>query len=43
LSLFVSARREGLAITANMYCYTAGAAPVTPCRIVRDSQCKFKT
>ena len=26
-----AARREGLAITANMYCYTAGAAPLTAC------------
>jgi N-acyl-D-amino-acid deacylase len=26
-----TARREGLAITANMYCYTAGAAPLTAC------------
>jgi N-acyl-D-amino-acid deacylase len=26
-----SARKEGLAITANMYCYTAGAAPLTAC------------
>jgi N-acyl-D-amino-acid deacylase len=26
-----SARREGLAITANMYGYTAGAAPLTAC------------
>jgi len=26
-----AARREGLRITANMYCYTAGAAPLTAC------------
>jgi N-acyl-D-amino-acid deacylase len=26
-----AARKEGLAITANMYCYTAGAAPLTAC------------
>lgn len=26
-----AARREGLPITANMYCYTAGAAPLTAC------------
>jgi N-acyl-D-amino-acid deacylase len=26
-----AARREGLQITANMYCYTAGAAPLTAC------------
>jgi N-acyl-D-amino-acid deacylase len=26
-----AARRRGLAITANMYCYTAGAAPLTAC------------
>jgi N-acyl-D-amino-acid deacylase len=26
-----AARREGLAVTANMYCYTAGAAPLTAC------------
>ncbi len=26
-----AARREALAITANMYCYTAGAAPLTAC------------
>jgi N-acyl-D-amino-acid deacylase len=26
-----AARREGLPITANMYCYTAGAAPLTSC------------
>jgi N-acyl-D-amino-acid deacylase len=26
-----AARREGLALTANMYCYTAGAAPLTAC------------
>jgi N-acyl-D-amino-acid deacylase len=26
-----AARREGLAITADMYCYTAGAAPLTAC------------
>jgi N-acyl-D-amino-acid deacylase len=26
-----AARRQGLAITANMYCYTAGAAPLTAC------------
>jgi N-acyl-D-amino-acid deacylase len=26
-----AARREGLAISANMYCYTAGAAPLTAC------------
>src|SRR5271166_6025589 len=26
-----AARREGLSITANMYCYTAGAAPLTAC------------
>jgi len=26
-----AARREGLAITANMYCYTAGAASLTAC------------
>jgi N-acyl-D-amino-acid deacylase len=26
-----AARREGLTITANMYCYTAGAAPLTAC------------
>lgn len=26
-----SARKDGLAITANMYCYTAGAAPLTSC------------
>jgi N-acyl-D-amino-acid deacylase len=25
------ARRQGLPITANMYCYTAGAAPLTAC------------
>jgi N-acyl-D-amino-acid deacylase len=26
-----AARRDGLAVTANMYCYTAGAAPLTAC------------
>ena len=26
-----AARRDGWAITANMYCYTAGAAPLTAC------------
>jgi putative CocE/NonD family hydrolase len=26
-----AARRDGLALTANMYCYTAGAAPLTAC------------
>jgi N-acyl-D-amino-acid deacylase len=26
-----AARRKGLKITANMYCYTAGAAPLTAC------------
>jgi N-acyl-D-amino-acid deacylase len=26
-----AARRDGLSITANMYCYTAGAAPLTAC------------
>jgi N-acyl-D-amino-acid deacylase len=26
-----AARREGLPVTANMYCYTAGAAPLTAC------------
>src|SRR5207245_1669260 len=26
-----TARRHGLKITANMYCYTAGAAPLTAC------------
>jgi N-acyl-D-amino-acid deacylase len=26
-----AARQEGLPITANMYCYTAGAAPLTAC------------
>jgi N-acyl-D-amino-acid deacylase len=26
-----AARREGLPLTANMYCYTAGAAPLTAC------------
>ena len=26
-----AARRDGLAITADMYCYTAGAAPLTAC------------
>ena len=26
-----AARREDLKITANMYCYTAGAAPLTAC------------
>lgn len=26
-----AARREGLPVTANMYCYTAGAAPLTSC------------
>src|SRR5205823_10747846 len=26
-----AARRAGLAVTANMYCYTAGAAPLTAC------------
>ena len=26
-----AARRQGLPITANMYCYTAGAAPLTAC------------
>ncbi|WP_202974088.1 N-acyl-D-amino-acid deacylase family protein [Fimbriiglobus ruber] len=26
-----AARRQGLPVTANMYCYTAGAAPLTAC------------
>jgi N-acyl-D-amino-acid deacylase len=31
IARITAARRRGLPITANMYCYTAGAAPLTAC------------